>query len=851
MSIKTLALYFFAGLVTACATPTAQPSVAPAPLAVTIPAPTPTPRVESSPVITTRPFTVQQRVALRDLPGEGRAPVALALNGDKLYALNNNSKNIAIIQNDRVVKFIPLNTRPAALAADLAQNRLYVASGEDKTVSLIANDQVALTQPMGETVRALLFFEGRLYAGLDTKNGILVLDPATLQIQARIDIPNIFSVMALSGDPVHHRLYANVYDKTAVIDSTTFRVLSTIETKGSYETLLAFPHADNVLIGIYDSQAQAQQLTAFDWQTGKPTGRVKLGGDAREAVLTADGTRAYVANSFTNDVSVIDPRALTSLATIPVGSRPWSVALDERARRLYVGNYDGDSITVVNLDTNQVTTTIPLGMIVTALAADERTSRVYVANASTDSVFVVEGARVVKEISVGRHPIDLVRDAQSNRLLVANQADMTLSIIDETTFAVRATQPITRFVTTVEADPTRARVFVNDVILDYNTFAPMGRLTTNGFTIGSVIAPGLVRVNPNTNRIYANGSNGTPGSNGRWVTYSVDGDTLKQRGVLFTTGNTTAFAIDPDTNRVFLASTHPLAYTNQLTVFDANDAAIRALPMPARTTGMVFNPQTHHLFLAHAASYVPYGARPVAADNTIQVLDTDSLGEVARFALDSPGKLTRLGNTIYVASSDGFLSVIQDATVPTPPSPTPPITSTPYPSLTPTATPSRTPTLARSVITATPLPACAISPGAAASTRWNAQIATRLGCPAAPEQRINFATQAFERGAMFWREDAKQIYVIFSDKTWASFADTWNPGLADDSCPSVNVGGVKPKRGFGKVWCEQSGVRAKIGVGTSDEFGVYTAPVQGFARGTVFADSKNQVIVMYGDGRWE
>lgn len=104
---------------------------------------------------------------------------------------------------------------------------------------------------------------------------------------------------------------------------------------------------------------------------------------------------------------------------------------------------------------------------------------------------------------------------------------------------------------------------------------------------------------------------------------------------------------------------------------------------------------------------------------------------------------------------------------------------------------------------------------------------------------------------MFWREDAKQIYVMFGDKTWVSFADTWTPGLAEDSCPSVNGGSVKPKRGFGKVWCEQSGVRAKIGAGTSDEFGIYAAPVQGFARGTVFADNKNQVIVMYSDGKWE
>jgi YVTN family beta-propeller protein len=43
--------------------------------------------------------------------------------------------------------------------------------------------------------------------------------------------------------------------------------------------------------------------------------------------VSRDGTLVYTANGGSNDVSVIDARTLRVIATIPVGERPWGVAL--------------------------------------------------------------------------------------------------------------------------------------------------------------------------------------------------------------------------------------------------------------------------------------------------------------------------------------------------------------------------------------------------------------------------------------------------------------------------------------------------------------------------------------------
>ncbi len=845
MKLRILGI-LIAILTVSCSAPSSPPTPTSIPLATPLPPP-----LATAPIPTAAALGTRERVALRDLPGIGRNPYAIALLGDKFYTLNTETENLAVIQNDRVVKFIPLGKKPNALAVDAAQKRLYVANA-DKTISLILNDQIGLTQNIGEEPATLLFQENRLFVGSTAKANIFVLDPATLQIQRTITIPNAFSVINLVGDPTRHRVYAVVYEKIVVMDSNTGQILATHATKGSYFTLAVLPSGENIFVALYDSATNTQYLTALDPVSGTIRGRVKIGGDPRGALFSPDGARLYVANSFSNNVSMIDPRALTEIATIAVDLQPCALALDETARRLYVANYDSDSVSVIDTQTNQVIGTIPLGMNVTAFVANENAQRVYAANASTDSVFVIEGARVVKEIAVGRNPTDLARDAQANRVLVANSADGTLAIIDETALTARVTQPITESLSTVAVDNAHSRIFAGGVILDANTLAPIGQLTMRGATIGSQISPQFTRINSNTNRIYALGWNGTPGSNSRIVTYSIDGNTLQQRGTLAYYGNNYYLALDPTTNRVFVAGTHPLALTNELDAFDADDNKVYALPLAARTVGIVFNPDTNHLFLSQLTSYSRgFGPTPMPADNTILVVDTNSFGQVAQLQVNAPGKMTRLGNTIYIANrDDGSITLIQDASAPIPPSPTPTSTPTPYPTATTVASPT-TRAIATPRATNTP-PACAIA--VLPLLRWTTETATRLGCPTENNRTVNFASQKFGNGVLFWREDEKRIVVLFNDKTWLQFNDTWTNTLPEDVCPTVTVasGLLKPKRGFGKVWCDQSAVRAKLGAAIENEIGVYAELTQKFERGQVFVGTdRTRVYVLYSDGNWE
>jgi YVTN family beta-propeller protein len=60
---------------------------------------------------------------------------------------------------------------------------------------------------------------------------------------------------------------------------------------------------------------------------------------------------------------VIDAATNAVTATIPVGQRPWGIALTEDGRKLYTANGPSNDVTVVDTEKMQVLKKIPAGKI--------------------------------------------------------------------------------------------------------------------------------------------------------------------------------------------------------------------------------------------------------------------------------------------------------------------------------------------------------------------------------------------------------------------------------------------------------------------------------------------------------
>jgi phospholipase C len=76
--------------------------------------------------------------------------------------------------------------------------------------------------------------------------------------------------------------------------------------------------------------------------------------------FSSDGTRAYVANTNTDTVSVVDTGTLKVVATVGVGHIPVGVTYYQGT--VWVACNTSSTISVIDASTNQVVQTIDLGL---------------------------------------------------------------------------------------------------------------------------------------------------------------------------------------------------------------------------------------------------------------------------------------------------------------------------------------------------------------------------------------------------------------------------------------------------------------------------------------------------------
>jgi YVTN family beta-propeller protein len=71
----------------------------------------------------------------------------------------------------------------------------------------------------------------------------------------------------------------------------------------------------------------------------------------------------YVSNGKDGSVSVIDTATNAVVATVPVGKRPWNMAITPDGAKLYVANGRSNSVSVIDTAANKVIREIPVGAL--------------------------------------------------------------------------------------------------------------------------------------------------------------------------------------------------------------------------------------------------------------------------------------------------------------------------------------------------------------------------------------------------------------------------------------------------------------------------------------------------------
>jgi len=189
---------------------------------------------------------------------------------------------------------------------------------------------------------------------------------------------------------------------------------------------------------IYVTRGGAVEVWDSNWNQVAtiPVGSVPIG-----MAVNATSNKIYVANSGSNDVSVIDGASNSVAATItdPNAVSPVAVAVNPTTNTIYVANCRSNNLSVIDGATNSVTATIPVGTCPSGVAVDSQTDFIYVANAGDSqngtpgNVTVINGATNATTTLSDPNaviPVAVAANSVTNKIYVANSGSNNVTVIN-------------------------------------------------------------------------------------------------------------------------------------------------------------------------------------------------------------------------------------------------------------------------------------------------------------------------------------------------------------------------------------------------------------------------------------
>lgn len=149
---------------------------------------------------------------------------------------------------------------------------------------------------------------------------------------------------------------------------------------------------------------------------------------------------AYVTNSGSNTVTVLDLVHLRQDRVLAVGSDPTGIAANPKRDEVYAVNTGSGTVSVIDSKLNRVVATIPVHRKPYFIDVNADGTRAYVANSGSNNVSVIDlgKRREIQVIGVGEGPGLARISPDGDTLVVTNRVSGSVSIVDAKSFRVRS-----------------------------------------------------------------------------------------------------------------------------------------------------------------------------------------------------------------------------------------------------------------------------------------------------------------------------------------------------------------------------------------------------------------------------
>jgi YVTN family beta-propeller protein len=281
-------------------------------------------------------------------------------------------------------------------------------------------------------------------------------------VQRRITLGGAGGWDYLTLDAAANRLFIARNDRVLVMNTRDGSLEKTIaDTQGVHGIALAPQLGQG-----FTSNGRADAVTVFDLKSLAPVRTIAVAGHNPDAILYDKASRhLFTFNGRSEDISVIDPRKGSVMATLPAGGKPEFAAADGKGRVFY-NIEDKAQIGVINSTAGQRMGSWPLPHCEepTGLALDPDHNRLF--SVCGNGVLVVTDStdgRHVAEVPIGEGPDAAAYDAGRGLVFSSNGHDGTLTMIHEDDpdhYSVVATVATQKSARTMALDPKTHRVYL-------------------------------------------------------------------------------------------------------------------------------------------------------------------------------------------------------------------------------------------------------------------------------------------------------------------------------------------------------------------------------------------------------
>ncbi len=219
--------------------------------------------------------------------------------------------------------------------------------------------------------------------------------------------------------------------KISVIDLTSRKLVHTID----------FGHGVRPHCAIYDRNSGMLYVTTeldktvslIDPKTLKIVGSVPTGQEqSHMLVLTRDGSRGYTANVGPGTVSVLDMKGRKTLAIIPISKDTQRISISRDDSMVFTADQTKPQLAVIDAATNKVKTWVPLPAVAygTAATLDGRWLLVTLRTGKQVAVVDLKAMKVAKTIDVADGPTEVLMSPDGKTAFVSCTRSNQIAAID-------------------------------------------------------------------------------------------------------------------------------------------------------------------------------------------------------------------------------------------------------------------------------------------------------------------------------------------------------------------------------------------------------------------------------------